>query len=573
MRKIFGIRGRPPQSPEVNSMSEQEKLRQILDGAARDRVEHLDLSNKGLTTLPPEIGQLAGLTSLDLGRNQLTALPPEIWELAGLTTLYLGDNGLTVLPPEIGQLTSLTRLDLDGNQLTALPPEIGQLMNLQSLDISATRIASFPSEIQQLTNLIRLRIVADSFTTIPSEITQLANLRELILVANSMTTLPVEISEMVSLRRLDLSHNDLTTLPPEIGKLSSLERLNLQYNELTSLPREVCELKSLRRLEAQNNQLTTLPPEIGQLTALTRLELSNNELTALPPEIGQLVGLTYLDLKNNPLPIPPEILQATDDPSRIINYYFEHLVGDKQPLNEAKMLIVGQGGVGKTSLAKRLMDDDFDPDETKTEGIDIRDWRVTCDGSDIRLNVWDFGGQEIMHATHQFFLTKRSVYVLVLDARQGEQESRIEYWLKLIQSFGSDSPIIVVSNKSDQHELDLDWTGLERKYPSIKGYVRKVSCQTGEGITELRDIIQREVGKLEHIHDELLNNWFTVKTQLEEMEDDYISYERYQEMCTAQGITDEVSLRTLVGFLHDLGIVLHFGAHPILGDLNILNPE
>ena len=91
----------------------------------------------------------------------------------------------------------------------------------------------------------------------------------------------------------------------------------------------------------------------------------------------------------------------------------------KRVLNEAKVLLVGQGGVGKTSLVKRLVDGGFDPEENKTEGIDIRKWHVEVDGERIRLNVWDFGGQEIMHATHQFFLTKRSLYLLLWDARTG----------------------------------------------------------------------------------------------------------------------------------------------------------
>ena len=41
-----------------------------------------------------------------------------------------------------------------------------------------------------------------------------------------------------------------------------------------------------------------------------------------------------------------------------------------------------------------------------------------------------------MHATHQFFLTKRSLYLLVLDSRLTQEENRVEYWLKIIQSFG-----------------------------------------------------------------------------------------------------------------------------------------
>ena len=107
------------------------------------------------------------------------------------------------------------------------------------------------------------------------------------------------------------------------------------------------------------------------------------------------------------------------------------------------------------------------------------------DEQDIRLNIWDFGGQEIMHATHQFFLTKRSLYVLVLDSRLEEEENRLEYWLKIIQSFGEDPPIIIVGNKVDQQALDLDRNGLQTKYPTICAFV-ETSCAKDQGIDTLR---------------------------------------------------------------------------------------
>jgi internalin A len=47
-----------------------------------------------------------------------------------------------------------------------------------------------------------------------------------------------------------------------------------------------------------------------------------------------------------------------------------------------------------------------------------------------------------MHATHQFFLTTRSLYLLVLNGRQGREEADAEYWLNLIATFGGDSPVI-----------------------------------------------------------------------------------------------------------------------------------
>jgi internalin A len=82
----------------------------------------------------------------------------------------------------------------------------------------------------------------------------------------------------------------------------------------------------------------------------------------------------------------------------------------------------------------------FNPNESQTDGLTVREWGVHVNAKDVRLNVWDFGGQEIYHATHQFFLTKRSLYLLVANCRTSEDENRIEYWLKLIQSFGGNPP-------------------------------------------------------------------------------------------------------------------------------------
>ncbi|MEH2329353.1 leucine-rich repeat domain-containing protein, partial [Nostoc sp.] len=64
-----------------------EELLQIIEQAARDKKTQLDLSGKGLTTLPPEIGQLTNLQYLNLNSNQLSSLPPEIVQLTNLQYL------------------------------------------------------------------------------------------------------------------------------------------------------------------------------------------------------------------------------------------------------------------------------------------------------------------------------------------------------------------------------------------------------------------------------------------------------------------------------------------------------
>lgn len=217
----------------------------------------------------------------------------------------------------------------------------------------------------------------------------------------------------------------------------------------------------------------------------------------------------------------------------------------------------------------------FSSDENKTDGISIRNlevFQINKNNRSIRLNIWDFGGQEIMHATHQFFLTKRSLYLLVLNNRQTEDENRLEYWLNTIESFGGDSPIIIVGNKNDEHPLDIDQRGLQRKYPQIKDFIA-TSCKTGLGIEELQQFINREIGNLKHVGDLLPQKWFEVKTHLEGLKKNYIPYEEYQQICEENQILETKKQKVLVSLLHDLGIVLNFYDDPQVSDTHVINPE
>ena len=411
-----------------------------------------------------------------------------------------------------------------------------------------------------------------NLTELPPEIRQLTNLMVLSLRNNHLLTLPLDVMELRHLTMLDVRDNQVCLLSPDITALSNLTTLNLRGNRLRTLPPEIGALSNLNWLYLGANQLNALPPEIGQLANLLELDLAHNQLSALPPEIIQLKKLKKLDLRGNPLPIPPEILERIEEPAVILDYYLQLLRSTaRTPLREAKMLIVGQGGVGKTQIANRLCHDTYNEHEPKTEGIDIQTWTVRAKNREIKLNIWDFGGQEILHATHQFFLTKRSLYLFVWDARQEDRYSQIDYWLKLIQSFGADAPVLVVLNKCDIGQIDLDYRELRRKYSNIKDFIR-ISCKTGENLDRLKAVIANEVGQLKHIDDELSNTWFEVKTALEQKTRDFIEYREYRELCVARRI-DKRSQQTLLGFLHDLGVVLNFEDDVRLRDIYILNPE
>lgn len=431
----------------------------------------------------------------------------------------------------------------------------------------------------------------------------------LVLSHKGITQLPEQIGQLVHLRTLDLRDNQLTTLPEQIGVLPKLSELWLARNEFTTLPEPIRQLSTLRWLTVEGNHLERLPRWIGELKQLRELflglKLHGNPLVDLPLEIRDLNNLRDLRVSNCPhLNLPPEIVAKRNSPQEILDYYFRSREQPARPLSEAKVLVVGEAEVGKTSLIKRLMGRDFDPNEDQTHGIVTHRWDLEVrrgagfqpaksggvglqpakdhpearqvenlpHDRSVRLNVWDFGGQEIMHATHQFFLTKRSLYLLVLDSRHNERQSRIEYWLKLIHSFGEDSPVIVVCNKCDQQQMQLDWKGLKAKYPQIRRYVKAVSCADGSGLKDVVRGIRHEIARLAHVDSPFLETWFGVKEQLEAMSDSYIPYTDYTEQCRQGGITEEKEQRQLIEFLHDLGIVLHFHDHPILRDLNILNP-
>ncbi|UCE61188.1 MAG: GTP-binding protein [Phycisphaerales bacterium] len=395
----------------------------------------------------------------------------------------------------------------------------------------------------------------------------------------------IEKAAHENVQKLDLSNLGIIRLPRQIGRLVNVMWLYLHNNELATLPEEIGKLVNLKTLALDGNRLERLPRSIGSLKHLSRLDIGHektgNPLIDLPAEMRNLTRLRHLDVSNCPgLNLPPEIVAKESSPQEILDYYFRSRTEPAQPLNEAKVLVVGEAEVGKTSLIKRLLGLEFDPNEDQTHGIVTHHWNLPQANRTVRLNVWDFGGQEIMHATHQFFLTKRSLYLLVLDSRQNERQSRIEYWLKLIHSFGEDSPVIVVCNKCDQQQMELDWSGLRAKYPQIKAFIRRVSCyrnketseDRSEGLDEVHAAIAEQIAGLEHVDTLFPETWFNIKQRLEDLSESYMLYTDYTTLCEENDITEDKEQRQLIEFLHDLGIVLHFHDHPILRDLNILNP-
>jgi internalin A len=398
----------------------------------------------------------------------------------------------------------------------------------------------------------------------------------------NLKKLPPVILELQNLTVLDLGSNQLRKLPPEIVKLQNLNVLNLASNKLIDFPPEIVELQNLTVLDLSNQYLSDLPSEIVKLKNLTRLNLEENRLSQFPKALLKLnlevkweVKWDNQDegilVKNNPFQTPPvEIVEQGRQ--AIIDYYAALKGEQKRPLNESKLILIGDGGVGKTSLMKRLLGLDFNQQESQTHGININTLTLQYNDNDIKLHCWDFGGQQIMHATHQFFLSKRSLYLLVLDSRR---ETQVDYWLKHIQTFGKNAPVIIVINKIDENpHFDLpQQRQLKKRYPNFK-QVCRISCATLKGISELNRTIQNTLPDIELLNTPFPPKWFKVKTAITEQtkKTNFTSYEHYVDICQANGITKESEQNTLINFLHDLGIVNHFQDR-WLRETNVINPQ
>ncbi len=605
---------------------EREELLQRINKAADEQWQEIDLSGQGITEIPAEIFKLTNLNNLNLDDNKITEIPVAIEKLTNLTHLLLSGNKITEIPATIEKLTNLTNLDLSDNQITEIPATIEKLTNLTYLDLNYNQISEIPVIIEKLTKLTYLFLSDNQITEIPVAIEKLTNLTYLVLNNNQITEIPVAIEKSTKLIYLDLSNNQIIEIPVAIEKLTNLTYLNLRcnkitkipvaieeltnltsldlrYNQITKIPVAIEKLTNLTNLVFSDNQITEIPVAIEKLTNLTNLFLSDNQITEIPVAIEKLTNLIHLDLSNNqiieipqwfqsfenlrklnlcgnPMPIPREILSGEEyweigDLQAILSFYFQ--IQDPnatEPLYEAKFIIVGEGAAGKTTLTKKLQDADYElnPQEEKTHGINIIHWEFTQpNGKPFRVNIWDFGGQEILHATHQFFLTERSLYTLLVDERR--ENPNLYYWLNIVRLLSDNSPVFIIKNEKQECQCQFNEGQLRGEFNNLQNSVR-TNFATNRGLDDIKQAIATHIAALPHINIPIPKTWVRIRAVLENysQQQDYISVEEYYTLCKTNGLKDRQEMLRIGKYLHDLGICLHFQTDPVLKHRVILNP-
>jgi len=350
----------------------------------------------------------------------------------------------------------------------------------------------------------------------------------------------------------------------------ALTSLYLCDCSIKEIPNEIFDLNWLNKIDLSNNKILDIPLEIISLSKIESISLKNNSIKKIPKELVFLPNLRHLDISGNPLVEPP-IEIANRGLLAIQNYYIE-LENESVEIHEAKLIIVGEGFVGKTTLMHRLIYNSFNPNIKSTEGIEINELNLKIASTDhFKINIWDFGGQEIYHATHQFFLTKRSLYLLIWDATKEDHNSCFDYWLNIIKLLSNSSPVIIVQNKIDTRIKNLDEESLLKSFPNIVGFYN-VSAKSEQGITDLFNGIKNHITKLDHIGDYLPKVWEDIREELKNLKKKFILISDYYNICHKYNLNEE-SAKYLSQYYHDLGVFLHFQNNTILKEIIFLNPE
>ncbi len=373
--------------------------------------------------------------------------------------------------------------------------------------------------------------------------------------ANNCGLKKITIENCPNLQTLFLFGNQIEEITFK-GSFPNLELIDLSRNALTRIDLPFEDFPSLKYLYLHQNNLV-------DLAGLSRFFLKDD---------------FDFNIEKNTNLLKPPVEIASQNKTAVINWF----KATKKTLKEIKILVIGDAEAGKTSICKRLEFDTFDKHEKQTDGIKIQKLefeKLTTFKEQKQIHgltgyFWDFGGQEIMKSTHQFFLTHRSIYILVLEARNDKSsEKQIAKWLESIQSQGGKSPIIIVINKIEVNRaFDIDTYNLTKVFPQISGFI-KISCETNENLDELKVQLEKCIPDAELFNTEIDERWIEIKNELQQKtreaykltESDYIN------ICKKYNLTDSKEQHECVKFLNDLGIVLHFDELD-LAEYYILDP-
>jgi len=304
---------------------------------------------------------------------------------------------------------------------------------------------------------------------------------------------------------------------------------------------------------------------------LPKFKIKKPNLSELAPFWNQYIFEPALKGKlNNPktiaflkgfLKIPKEYFENKS--TKIMEQFItDYLKNNLTETLTARLILLGNGGAGKTSLVKKIVNDDnqdIDLHLPPTPRISVITHTFIKKDIKCDLNIWDFGGQAIMQSTHQFFLSDRSTYIICCNQRANEQP---DYWLELLKTRldpNYQQTIFIVythcdylnkKEASDKKTWRRDAT-LQRKYSNFfKLYFFNADLHPEKakeaGVTDLKKQIKQRA--IEQAKTPLDQSVFKIKTWVEKREKAqkaYFSFKTFKE-----SFDNKIPSETLLPYLN-----------------------
>ena len=571
--------------------------RQLIEKEKKERTGKLDLGNCGLTDLEkevPELFELAWLEELILSnsywdyekkrkvrsknkgdKNVIARIPLGFADLYRIEKLVMGGEDLSEW--KISKLENLPET------LTTFYINDNQVSKLENLPKTLTSLYISNNQVSKLENLPE---GLASIDISENRVSKLENLPEglisLTIRYNRVSKLENLPEGLVSLNIQENRVNKLENLP---GVLTSLNIRYSQVGKLENLP------EALTSLEITGNRVSKLEnlPE-----ALTYLEISRNPIGDLSPitnliKKGIQVEWSW-DITSNegifiydcPLIHPPiEIVKRGN--AAILNYFrqLEEEQGKEDYLFETKLLIIGEAGAGKTTFARRIQQADaaMPGEGDSTHGIHVDRWEFDVPtgtfkelnhlDASFHVNLWDFGGQEVYHGTHQFFFSKKSLYVLLCDTR--EQKTDFRYWLNTVEQLcGEDAHLFILFNRREDHDWHLD-AGFRERFKQLIKEEYSLDLSIVESIPELQHRIKGHLQRLPDVGQKLIQSWVDIREGLANETDNDISFDRFKEICAAHKRTRPEDIENISRYFTRIGVFTHYMDDLVLRERVYLN--
>ena len=401
-----------------------------------------------------------------------------------------------------------------------------------------------------------------------------------------LAELPPELRGLTNLQHLDCSGTQVSDLEPLRG-LTSLQTLNCNITKVSDLE-PLRGLTSLQNLDCSNIQVSDLEPLVN-LQTLKTLECRNLKISEFPRKLLFSEILKKLDLRGASIPgIPEEAFSSgKDDHSynclRALRAHVLDLEVEAIPINSVKILVLGNGGVGKTQLCRHLAAEAFDPSVASTHGIAWRTITPASDG-DATYYLWDFGGQDIYHSAHTLFMRTAAVFVVLWTPEQEalvasdndddplQRRHPLTYWLNYVRTLGRpDSPVVLVQSQCDTPAqavpvLPVD-AALLQSFGCLS--VCNFSARTRRGAASLKEALAdantylrdrdgiSSIGRGRHLVWQQLEAWRQADQQLPAPQRLHrtLSQADFARLCEQIGGVS--STDALLRFLHNKGVVFH----------------